>query len=297
VSEFRWRSIAMLAWFLLLFASHGLYPEAGVSSQVSVFAVIVAIGILFLPHRLAMSWGALVAPLATFVVLNAALGHPLLGEALNARIAELCVIAVSVLLARPIARCISEYEESVLHVMLDHLRDGFGREESGQLEMYREVRRARTHESPMTMLALSIDDGTRETQVDALFGRVQRECIERYIDARMLGLIASETRDSDVITRKGECFFTLLTETSEERARQLANRLHETAGNELGLGVRIGLARFPDQALTLDKLFEEAESELHAEEADVSIQQRVELDGGATEVLERAIDARSSEPA
>jgi GGDEF domain-containing protein len=287
----------MLGWFLLLFASHGLYPVPEISSQVPLFAAVLAIGIVCLPHRHAMSWATLVAPLAIFVVLSALLGRPLLGAALAPRIAELCVIAASILLARPVARCISEFEESVLHVMLDHLGNGFRRVETGQHEMYREVRRARTHESPMTMLALSIDDRTRENRVDALFDRVQRECIERYVDARMLGLIASETRDSDVITQKGECFFTLLTETSEERARQLADRLHEIAGSELGLGIRIGLARFPDQALTLDKLFEESESGLREEKPDASTERYVDFDRRAAEAVERATDARSSEPA
>ena len=160
--------------------------------------------------------------------------------------------------------------------------------------MYREVRRARSHQRPLTMMAFSIARAQPGVALDQLLERVQRETIQKYCESQLAHLLACETRESDVIARGEGKLFALLTESDHRSASLMASRVCAAAANRLGLELRMGISRFPDQALTLDKMIEDAESQLQGDARQPAAQRvrsKESLLGGASEVSERRTES------
>jgi GGDEF domain-containing protein len=65
-----------------------------------------------------------------------------------------------------------------------------------------------------------------------------------------------------VIADRGDHYVVLLPEAGRADAEQLAKRLERAAGDRHGIALRFGIASFPHQEITFDKLLETAESEL-----------------------------------
>src|SRR5262249_34946367 len=73
-----------------------------------------------------------------------------------------------------------------------------------------------------------------------------------------------ETTGSTVIADRGEHFLVLLPESNRQEAEQVAQRIGRAAEERHGMKVRYGIASFPHQEITFDKLLETAEAELRA---------------------------------
>ena len=69
--------------------------------------------------------------------------------------------------------------------------------------MYREVRRARAHGRPLAMLALSVENADDPPATDRVLEQIQRDSADKYVQARVLDLLAREVRDTDVVMVKG----------------------------------------------------------------------------------------------
>lgn len=281
MNEFRWRLVAMLVWFVALFGVEWARWPVEISTLAAVCSLAVAAAIVALPaNGPASSRAVVVLPAVAFLLLKASLGQPLLGAAMASTVAELGIIGASVFVARPVARCVAEFEESVVHSMVDPVPDLSVPVEAAEPEMYREVRRARHYAHPVSMMAVSVETVQSEVSLDRLFERVQRASIQKYIESELVHLLAEETRESDLITRRGGSIFALLTETDEFNAQRLANRLSARASDRLGLEIRVGVSSFPKQCLTLDRLFEEAESQIWEVDANTALRESVVSESG-----------------
>jgi GGDEF domain-containing protein len=65
-----------------------------------------------------------------------------------------------------------------------------------------------------------------------------------------------------VIADRGDHFLLLQPEAGRQEAEQVAKRLERAASERHGIALRFGIASFPHQEITFDKLLETAESEL-----------------------------------
>ena len=132
--------------------------------------------------------------------------------------------------------------------------------EEGQEEIYREVRRARRHEHPVTLMALSVSGA--DAPVHRLMQEMQREVTEKFAAARGAKLLLHETDAAAVVTRRNDHFVVLLPHAGAVAARHVADRLTAAATERWGLELRSGIATFPDQEVTFEGLLERAESAL-----------------------------------
>jgi hypothetical protein len=134
----------------------------------------------------------------------------------------------------------------------------------GQGEIYREIRRARMHQRPLTMLAVAPGEQPAGTVSSRLAEEVRRESLQRWVTARLAGLVTEQARETDIVTERDGHLVALLTETSAEDAQRFATRLAASAEERLGVSVRVGLASFPDQEVTFERLLERAEAGMRA---------------------------------
>jgi hypothetical protein len=234
-----------------------------------------AAGLLFIVvptlRRLSTLW-VLAFAFPIYCILKVVSGARIDFESSPAVILEFAVAAVTIFLASRVGRKLALFEEAVKDLALAPAGPPAERFARNQGEMFREVRRARRHQRPLSMLAVSAAGGRADATLAELLALMQRENADRLLAARVARLLSEETSGSAVVAERGQ-----------EAAALLAQRLEDTASHALGVQLRFGLASFPTPEVTFDKLVESAVSGLRDAERAVAGDERHGHDGGSDE--------------
>ena len=184
------------------------------------------------------------------------------GSGLPLTVTEVLAILASFWLGRRITLSLLEYEKSVVDLAALH----WVTQPLSFLEMqdqfYREVRRARLHDRPLSLVAVRPETRLSPMQIDALIAETQLRLAKHYQDVRFAELLATELSDCDLIAKCDDHFVLMLAETDSKRARDVARRLEDRAQESLGVGLQTGVATFPHEEVTLAGLIKRAESDL-----------------------------------
>ncbi len=300
----RWWQAAMVLWMFAFFNVERFHAPLNIASFVYPLAVVAALAVLLIPAAVRFTTPALVGmALAVCAVAKAALGLPALGQQLPLTVMELAAVALTVALAAKLAREHHAIQSSIGLALIEHLEHRCAPFEIGQAQMVQEMRRARRFERPIVALSLAPAEGNSEVSVDELFERVQRENLERYIFASIGRILTEQTESSGIITQRGDHFVALLPESTRTDAEALAQRLASEVGAGLGLRLRVGVAAFPDQEVTLDALVQRAEREMRRYEPSVAAIASEDRSGRAFQSgrsggeAERALQAVAVKPA
>lgn len=261
--EFVWLWTATVAW-LFLIPRVSEYAGGGLASEASAFAAVAAIIVVAVPwlRRLEIRW-TLVLLLLLFAADRILIGEAV-GEVPLQEFLSLAYVSGAVVLANRTGRKMLAFEE-----VLDEFGAGSEDErvdsfEEGQEEIYREVRRARRHDHPVTLMALSVSGA--DAPVHRLMQEMQREVTEKFAAGRVAKLLLHETDAAAVVTRRNDHFVVLLPHTGAIGAQHMAQRLAATAAERWNLELSSGLATFPDQEVTFSGLLERAELALQTAE-------------------------------
>jgi hypothetical protein len=255
-----WFAIAVV-WLFLLYNVERLQDPIHVAAFVYPFTAAAALWVLVTPlPRLPLFWW-MVLPLPAYLALKAGLGHPLAGAELPLTVTEIFAIELTILIARQVSRTLADFRETASHLLVGAGGVVAPAFDVAQAEIYRELRRARRYQRPVSLLSIAIGDGTPRASHDRLLEELQRESLERYTVGQLGRLLADRTKDSDLIARRNEHFIALLPETRREAAEEIARRLATEAAEKLGLTLHVGLSSFPDEEVTFEKLLERAEGD------------------------------------
>lgn len=131
-----------------------------------------------------------------------------------------------------------------------------------------ELRRARRHERPASLLVVGPETPLREGPAAAprRGGSRRRERSPApsrapHVDLFVLGLLLRETiRETDQLALAVEdrLYVLLLPETADSEGREVASRLVRASKGRLPLPARAGLAAFPDDGFTIEDLLTKA---------------------------------------
>ncbi len=251
---------ALIVWLFLFFNVERIHEPINIASFVYPFAAAAAILVVTARRlsRRSLAW-IQVGLVAAFFGLKVGLGYGLLGPDLPVTITELFAIGVTVALATQIARTLAEVDRGAVELMSLNANHRASTFEVGQVDVYREVRRARKFKRPLTLVAVSPTGTSLEASVDRMMQSVQRETIARYAEALLAELLSDETHDCDIITACDDYFLMLLPETDRERADRVVKRVSAAADERLGLDLVSGVVTFPAEEVTLAGLLERAE--------------------------------------
>ena len=251
--------VATFVWFFALANVEHVVEPLAIVPFVYLFALLCAVPLLLIQRlRRNPVLPMVVAAVASFVLLKMLSGNTVLGEGLTQSLVEALAISITIVLARGLGHQLDEFEEAVEETMTAHLPTAATSFDASQGEIYSEVRRARTYQRPLSMLAISTRELSEE-RLHRLVAEVQRDSLERYVHARLGALLAEEMRDYDILAVRDDHFVTMLPETEAEQAMQLVQRLRSACREQLGLDLNIGISSFPDQEVTFEKLLESAE--------------------------------------
>jgi hypothetical protein len=199
-----------------------------------------------------------------FCVLELLTGAPITLRSSFGSLLEFGGSAVTLFLVSRLARGLGLAEEVLREFAIGPVRETPEPFARNQGEMYREVRRARRYERPLSLLAVSASGAQPPAALARLAEQARAESLSRYVSAKLATLLDEETAGSTVIANRGEHFLVLLPESSRPEAEQVAKRLERAAEERHGMRLGFGIASFPHQEITFDKLLETAEAELRA---------------------------------
>ncbi len=268
MQRLHWWFVALIAWFVGLYNIERYHEPINLTGVFYLFTPGFAVLLLVWPslQRISLPRLMLLA-VAAFLVLKVAFGYRVIGARLPVTITEIVAIEIAVILARQVGQALQEFRAAVFDVMCCQLYNSSRPFETGQAEMYREVRRARDFHRPLALLAIATAGDVQEATLNRIIEEVQHESVKKYVAARIAHLLAEETKDCDIITQRNNHFVILLPEVGRSEAAARLRKVENAARQKLGLEFKFGLATFPDEEVTFEGLVERAEAILHGSSA------------------------------
>jgi len=257
---------ALVVWLFLFYNIERLSEPINLSSVGYTFVPLMAVLTLLVPRLrkvpLAM---LLVVPIPIFLMFKAWVGRPIWGTAIPLTVTEICVIALTTILARWTSNGLSEFESAIAHITIGQvgkLPEPFS---TGQGEMYREVRRARHHQRPLALMAIGVEEETIQVALDRMVQEVQQAMMKQYVLSDVARTLCDELEDYNIIAQRNNNFLALLPEVTPDKVTELIERLRRAVSEQVGVTLRIGTASFPEDAVTFESLVEKAVGEMDAE--------------------------------
>jgi hypothetical protein len=263
MKRLRFWFVGFCTWFFLLFNVERLGDPINLASFVYVYAFIGAVLVLLIPtlQRISFPW-LMAGSLLPYFLLKSLLGYSLSDNNLPIIVTEICAVGFSLFLAAQLGRRLESIKETLASLTIGRMGDEAIPFASGQARIYSEIRRARLYERPATLLAISATEESVELSIDYFVQEAQREIIKQYIAARISELLVKELHDCDIVARRDGHFITLLPETTRYMVEDIIQRIKENAAEKLNLHLNIGLATFPDEAVTFESLLAIAETQM-----------------------------------
>jgi hypothetical protein len=261
IHRLRLSCAALVGWLFILFNLERLHAPLNVASFVYVIAAAVAVAIVAVkPLGTAPFQWLLSVPIGLFFLLKAYWEYPLLGQALPITVVEVCALTITAGLAQQIAVRLYGLEKASAGMITDEPGRQPDTLETAQSAMYREVRRARQHDRPLAVLAVSSSGQSVNATQERLLRELERELLDKYTNARIADMLLKETSDHGIVTQCNRHFLVLLPETDRDAADELVRQLNASVKKALGLKLRVGVSTFPDEEVTLVGLLQRAES-------------------------------------
>lgn len=255
--------IVFSGWLFLLFNLERFSPALALATFVYLLAIAVVIGTILLVSLTDLSLitsFALILPI--YLVLKVTFNSPISQADLPLTIVELTALGGTVFVTGEVTRRLNALEHSLHKLLFGHLGQVAEPFATGQGQIYREIRRARHYQRPATLLAISVTNNSFEQSFDRFLAELQQETTKKYMRARVADFLIRKLRDCDIVARRDHHFVALLPETGRHNVEPVLERLERAAAEELGLNIQVGVATFPDEAVTFETLLERAEAKM-----------------------------------
>jgi hypothetical protein len=255
MNTLRFQFVIFVGWLVFFLNIERVSEPINIASFVYVITGLLALMTLGIAQLRNVSplWPILVA-IIIFIGLKIVFRHAILGSAIPITVTELGAITLTGVLARRLARSLQEFESTVANITIGRIGKESTPFSSGQAEMYREVKRAREHHRPLTMVAMKVKESSIQVATHQMVEEVQRTMMKRYVQAGIARILCEELQDYDIVAQQDDWFILLLPETPPEEHARLAARLHQVIAERLRVDIEIGTTTFPDEAVTFESL-------------------------------------------
>ena len=260
--------VVFVIWLFLFYNIERLSENIDITDVAYTFLPLLAAFIVLVPRlrQIPLRW-LLLAPVPVFLVLKAWLKSRVWGRSLPLTITEICCIGVTTILAYLISNEVSEFEQAVAHITIGQSsRLDRSSSSSGQAEMYREVKRARHYQRPLTIMAIKVEEESYQVAVDRMVQEAQRAMMKQYVLSDLANKLCDELEDYNIVAWTNEHFVLLLPEVKPEQLPDMINRLCEVMSQQVGVTLQIGTASLPEDGVTFDMLAERAIQEMNREQ-------------------------------
>ena len=254
--------VLLIAWLVAVVVV-GQWSSTLRFSPAAIFLLLASGVVLVAVPRLRQFKAAFVlaAPLVLLPAAKWVTGAPMAGAALPTTVIEAGALLATVVLARHASASMASFEEAVAHLIVGQA----GERRARYGEVYREVRRARLHQRPLTVLTLGYDSWSVNQALERILQEAREAIAKRYLQARLAEVLSENIDDTNIVAWRGDYFLVVLPEVAPEALSATIQRLRRASQEKAGVAVKIGTAGLPEDAITLDGLIEKAMEDMQTD--------------------------------
>jgi hypothetical protein len=198
-----------------------------------------------------------------FLILKSTFGYEVWGDALAITVFEAVCVFISLWLYQYYVHNVFEFENMVNKLTFRQLgippRLYVSRDAE---DLYREVKRSRRFEHPLSLYLLEPVITDENIEHSIIMKDLQAMMLKRFIQAQLANIISDSIRDTDLIVQEGNGFALMFPETNADEAAKLIEYVRDAVNKQIHVDIQVGRAQFPDNAITLNGLFQEAQNRL-----------------------------------
>jgi hypothetical protein len=251
----------LLIWLFVFYNIERLSSFVNLSQVAYIFVPVAAIALLFSAWLQRINiWVYASSVTAVFLLMELWLGYGLGNVPIV--LTEVFVLVVTIILARMVSDGVTEFELAVINITLGQMSE----RRSRQGEMYREVKRARIHQRPLTLMAVKPESASVEMALDRMVREAQSAMVRQYVLSRVSKTLYDEVEDFNIIAKHRDHFLILLPETPVENLPDLIKRVRRAVADRVGVSVQVGAATLSKDITTFEALVERATAELTEEQ-------------------------------
>jgi len=176
-------------------------------------------------------------------------------------ITEIAMLTLTIMLAHNLAVHLYDAEETIKRILMV----GFSRRikslEEAKEEIDLELYRSRRNQQPLSVVVLEVADEDANVILNQTVEEIIKSTRKHYIYMSLARVVRRALRRTDMLlhqTSSGR-FILLGPETSAKDATHLIEKIKMVAKNELNISPNLGVATFPEDALTFNDLVDQAE--------------------------------------
>ncbi|MBN1217918.1 MAG: hypothetical protein JXM69_03230 [Anaerolineae bacterium] len=254
-----WTTV-LIIWLIFLFNIERINSPINIRAYTYVFVAIVAVITLLLPKlRWLPYWSLMIVCILAFLLYKAFWDHrPLWGTALPLTVTQMSVVVLTGLISRQINSGLREFEDVIGNITFGRIGNLPKPFAEMQGEIYKEVRRARRYQRPLSVVSLKIDEASMRAALPNMIKSVQQAMMREYVFANVTRILDDNMDDFGSITLRDDHFILVLPEKTTNEAAQIARNLSRIIQEEMKVELQTGLANFPDEAITFETLIEQA---------------------------------------
>ena len=263
----RIRFVLLLSWLAIFYSLERLSESLNVSRSTYTIALIIVIVTQIVPRVVKIPTWLIITAANSLILIYKALTGTLSNESSLPNIfMELSFISITTLLALWVNKAINEFETTIEHITIGNHNKFPESESQGQVLIYREVRRARNHQRPLSIIKIKVDEKSIEIALDRMIQEAQQAMKKQYALSKVSKILCDKLEDSDVIVQKEDYFLIALPELYPENIPGVIERLRKQVSENVGVNLKIGSASLPSDGLTLEGLLDKATMDLDSEE-------------------------------
>ncbi len=267
MKKMRFLIAILVIWLFLFYNVERLSESADFTTAAYILVPAVAVSAILIPRLHKVPLGVLLTvPVVMFLVLKNWLEGHVGGAILPMTITEVCTITLTILLVRRVNAEVREFERAVNHITIGDAGKLSDPLSTSQVEMYRELRRARRFSRPLAMMAIGVEDRLMQVALDRMVQEVQQSMMKRYVLSGIAKTLCDELDDHNIIAHSNGHFLVLLPEVTAEELARLADDLRKVVAERVGVAPQVGTASFPDDTATFDSLVRKAIGEMKREQ-------------------------------
>ena len=270
MKSLRIRVLLLVLWLVVFFGSQLAFEPIGLHRITCLFVGGAVILLLVVPwwNRFP-GWLVGLASGLALVTVKAMLGELLNGTPMVYLITEVSFVAVSTILAQWVGQSIHEFETEVVKISVGNHTNSQDRVHYGREILYREVRRARNHQRPLTLLSIDVDPKSINFELSKIMEEAQSALKKQVVLSSISQILCGRLEDCDIVVQDHNRFLAVLPEITPDDLPILVARLQQQAADQAGVKLQIGTASLPNDGFTLEGLIEKASDNMNGNHSDL----------------------------
>lgn len=256
-----WTTI-LIIWLIFVFNIERINSPINIRSYTYIFIALAAVLALAWHKTSRLSYLALIfIPAPSFLLFKLIWrDDPVFGQALPLTITQVSGIVLTGLIARQISyglRDVKQIVNNVTTAYIGKLPQSFS---EAQGIIYKELRRARRHHRPLSVITLQVDPASVKVALPRMIKEIQQVMMNEYAMAGITRVLDSNVTDFGTIALRDNQFIVVLPEITDHEAPLIAQSLCNAVQEKMDVKLHIGTASFPTEAVTFEALIDLASS-------------------------------------